>query len=127
MVATLGRRAQLGPSLFGLSFTQRRGLHLAPPFLLDDYVPRYQMLSEVDAAKKRSLAYAHLRNCNLCPRLCGVNRYETTGMCLIGDNVKVNVIAPHFGEGRATPFPSVLSAPIHLSLLPIARVSRRNN
>ncbi|KAI0433484.1 hypothetical protein F5Y09DRAFT_329014 [Xylaria sp. FL1042] len=77
---------------------ERRHLHLAPPFLLDDYVPRYQQLSEVDAAKKRSLAYAHLQNCNLCPRLCGVNRYETTGMCLIGENVKVNVIAPHFGE-----------------------------
>ncbi|KAI5868603.1 pyruvate formate lyase activating enzyme [Durotheca rogersii] len=75
-----------------------RSLHLAPPFLLDDYTPRYQLLSEVEASKKRSLAYAHLRNCNLCPRLCGVNRYERTGMCLIGHNVKVNVIAPHFGE-----------------------------
>jgi putative pyruvate formate lyase activating enzyme len=78
---------------------RRRLLHLAPPFLLDDYIPRYQLLSEIDASKKRSLAYAHLRNCNLCPRLCGVNRFEATGMCLIGDNVKVNVIAPHFGEG----------------------------
>ncbi|KAK0621597.1 hypothetical protein B0T17DRAFT_508931 [Bombardia bombarda] len=75
-----------------------RALHLAPPFLLEDYTPRYQTLSSVDAAKKRSSAYAHLRNCNLCPRLCGVNRYETTGMCLIGDKAKVNVIAPHFGE-----------------------------
>ncbi|KAI1162497.1 hypothetical protein F5B18DRAFT_652627 [Nemania serpens] len=65
----------------------------------DDYIPRYQTPSEVDVAKKRSRAYAHLRNCNLCPRLCGVNRYETTGMCLIGENVEVNVIAPHFGEG----------------------------
>ncbi|KAI0815506.1 hypothetical protein GGR55DRAFT_699348 [Xylaria sp. FL0064] len=79
-----------------LAQPRRRQLHLAPPFLLEDYVPRYQRLSEVDAAKKRSLAYAHLQNCNLCPRLCGVNRYETTGMCLIGENVKVNVIAPHF-------------------------------
>ncbi|AEO55504.1 hypothetical protein MYCTH_2124443 [Thermothelomyces thermophilus ATCC 42464] len=76
----------------------RRSLHLAPPFLLDDYTPRYMGLSSTEAAKKRSKAYAHLRNCNLCPRLCGVNRYETTGMCLIGDKVKVNVIAPHFGE-----------------------------
>ncbi|XDG09604.1 hypothetical protein ABKA04_009219 [Annulohypoxylon sp. FPYF3050] len=81
----------------------RRSLHLAPPFLLDDYIPRYQRLSETEASKKRSLAYAHLRNCNLCPRLCGVNRYETTGMCLIGHNVKVNVIAPHFGEGELRP------------------------
>jgi putative pyruvate formate lyase activating enzyme len=70
----------------------RRRLHLAPPFLLDDYIPRYQTLSSRDAALKRSKAYAHLRNCNLCPRLCGVNRYETTGMCLIGDKAKVNVI-----------------------------------
>ncbi|OAA68382.1 hypothetical protein SPI_00577 [Niveomyces insectorum RCEF 264] len=77
---------------------RRRALHLAPPFLLDDYVPRLLTLSEVDASKKRSRAYAHLRNCNLCPRLCGVNRYKTTGMCLIGDTAKVNVIAPHFGE-----------------------------
>ncbi|KAB5572131.1 pyruvate formate lyase activating enzyme [Coniochaeta sp. 2T2.1] len=75
-----------------------RRLHLAPPFLLDDYVPRYLTLSSVEASKKRSAAYAHLRNCNLCPRLCGVNRYETTGVCLIGEKAKVNVIAPHFGE-----------------------------
>src|SRR5690606_21858426 len=60
--------------------------------------PRYLQLSSVDVALKRSRAYAHLRKCNLCPRLCGVNRYESTGHCLIGDNVKVNVIAPHFGE-----------------------------
>lgn len=78
-----------------------RRLHLAPPFLLDDYTPRYQLLSSIDASKKRSAAYAHLRNFNLCPRLCGVNRYEKTGVCLIGaETVKVNVIAPHFGEGE---------------------------
>lgn len=86
-------------SLWCRRLPQRRDLHLAPPFLLDEYVPRYQLVSSVDAARKRSLAYAHLRNCNLCPRLCGVNRYEKTGHCLIGaDTVKVNVIAPHFGE-----------------------------
>lgn len=78
----------------------QRSLYLAPPFLLDDYIPRYQLLSSIDAAKKRSLAYAHLRECNLCPRKCGVNRYEKTGVCLIGaETVKVNTIAPHFGEG----------------------------
>ena len=77
----------------------RRSLHLAPPYLVDDYIPRYHLLSSVDASKKRSLAYAHLRECNLCPRLCGVNRYEKTGVCLIGaETVKVGTIAPHFGE-----------------------------
>ncbi len=31
--------------------------------------------------------------------ILGVNRYEKTGVCLIGaETVKVNVIAPHFGE-----------------------------
>ena len=76
-----------------------RRLHLAPPFLLDDYIPRYQRLSSVDISHKKSLAYAHLRHCNLCPRLCAVNRYERTGYCLIGaETVKVNVIVPHFGE-----------------------------
>ncbi|USP78719.1 uncharacterized protein yc1106_05993 [Curvularia clavata] len=79
--------------------SMRRNLYLAPPYLLDDYIPRYQRLSSVDASKKRSLAYAHLRECNLCPRLCGVNRYEKTGVCLIGaETVKVGTIAPHFGE-----------------------------
>ena len=81
------------------SIACRRSLHLAPPFLLDDYIPRYHLISSVDAAKKRAAAYAHLRQCNLCPRLCNVNRYETTGHCLIGaETVKVGTIAPHFGE-----------------------------
>ncbi|EEP75503.1 conserved hypothetical protein [Uncinocarpus reesii 1704] len=79
--------------------SQTRAVHLAPPFLLDSYIPRYHLLSSADASKKRSLAHSHLANCNLCPRLCGVNRYQETGHCLIGaEKVKVNVIAPHFGE-----------------------------
>ncbi|OOQ88028.1 putative pyruvate formate lyase activating enzyme [Penicillium brasilianum] len=77
----------------------KRYIGIPPAFLLDDYTPRYHLISSVDASKKRSLAYAHLRECNLCPRKCGVNRYETTGMCLIGaETAKVNVIAPHRGE-----------------------------
>jgi uncharacterized Fe-S radical SAM superfamily protein PflX len=105
------RRAHGAPSLAAVVAVQRRRLHLAPPFLLDEpYIPRSQKLSAKDAALKRSRAYGHLRNCNLCPRLCGVNRYETTGMCLIGDKAKVNVIAPHFGEGMLASLLLVLSA-----------------
>ncbi|KAL2799898.1 hypothetical protein BJX66DRAFT_332526 [Aspergillus keveii] len=79
--------------------TPHRSLGIPPQYLLDDYTPRYQLLTSIEAAKKRSQAYAHLSNCNLCPRRCGVNRYETTGMCLIGaETAKVNVIAPHRGE-----------------------------
>ncbi|ETN42145.1 uncharacterized protein HMPREF1541_04086 [Cyphellophora europaea CBS 101466] len=91
-------RLSLAPFL-PLQSSARRTLHLAPPFLLDEYTPRYQLLSSVAESKKRSLAYAHLRQCNLCPRLCNVNRYETTGHCMIGaETVKVSTIAPHFGE-----------------------------
>jgi len=75
-----------------------RCLHLAPPFLLDDYIPRYQQLTSIQSARKRSEAYVHLSNCNLCPRLCGVNRFKKTGTCLIGSDVVVNTVAPHFGE-----------------------------
>jgi putative pyruvate formate lyase activating enzyme len=87
-------RKNIGSSLG----SKRYRSYLAPPFLLDSYTPRYQLISSIDASKKRSEAYAHLRNCNLCPRLCSVNRYEKTGHCLIGADVKVSTIAPHFGE-----------------------------
>lgn len=81
---------------------EHRRLHLAPPFLLDEpYIPRFQMLSGSDIAHKRASAHGHLTACNLCPRKCNVNRYEKVGVCLIGEKTKVNVIAPHFGEGEA--------------------------
>ncbi|OQE27834.1 hypothetical protein PENSTE_c004G04574 [Penicillium steckii] len=90
------------PSQFlflGPARVPRRFLGIPSAFLLDDYLPKYQLLTSVDSAKKRSHAFAHLRECNLCPRKCGVNRYETTGMCMIGaETAKVNVIAPHRGE-----------------------------
>ncbi|KAK7543192.1 hypothetical protein IWX49DRAFT_575475 [Phyllosticta citricarpa] len=92
-------RARAPRRLIAGGASTRRSLYLAPPFLVDDYTPRYKLLSSVDAAKKRSQAYAHLSKCNLCPRLCNVNRFETTGHCLIpGSSVSVNTIAPHFGE-----------------------------
>lgn len=101
-IAGAGAAARAATGRSGTTTYQRitkRHLGIPPQFLLDEYIPRYQMLSSLDEAKKRSAAYAHLRNCNLCPRLCGVNRYETTGVCLIGaETVKVNVIAPHRGE-----------------------------
>ncbi|KAJ4990920.1 radical SAM superfamily protein [Stagonosporopsis vannaccii] len=92
-------RPTLKASLAVKARPAHRALHLAPPWLLDDYIPRYHLISSIEASKKRSQAYAHLSNCNLCPRLCGVNRYEKTGVCLIGaEKVKVNTVAPHFGE-----------------------------
>lgn len=93
------RSPSLLSPIHGPSRVPRRFLGIPSAFLLDDYLPKYQLLTSVESAKKRSHAYAHLRECNLCPRRCGVNRYETTGMCLIGaQTAKVNVIAPHRGE-----------------------------
>ncbi|KAK3988518.1 hypothetical protein QBC44DRAFT_101070 [Cladorrhinum sp. PSN332] len=77
-----------------------RSLHLAPPFLIDPpYLPAYLTLPQSSTPLKRALVNSHLANCNLCPRLCGVNRYQTNGLCLTGaTHVTVNTIAPHFGE-----------------------------
>ena len=79
---------------------QHRSLHLAPPFLLDDpYIARYEKLTPSQISSKRNTAIKHLQDCNLCPRLCGVNRFEKTGTCLIpAQTVKVATIGPHFGE-----------------------------
>ena len=98
-IKTFRARAAFHNPFSHTSFISKRFLGIPPAFLLDDHVPRYKLLSSVDSAKKRAAAYAHLRECNLCPRKCGVNRYETTGMCMIGAmTAKVNVIAPHRGE-----------------------------
>lgn len=92
-------RRPLRPRTPTVPLVPKRHVGIPPAFLLDEYLPRYQLLSSVESAKKRSRAYAHLQECNLCPRKCGVNRFETTGTCLIGaETAKVNVIAPHRGE-----------------------------
>ncbi|MDP8221284.1 MAG: radical SAM protein [Candidatus Stygibacter frigidus] len=39
-----------------------------------------------------------LRNCRMCPRNCGVNRYHATGYCRLGALLKINTWQKHFGE-----------------------------
>ena len=39
-----------------------------------------------------------LRNCRMCPRNCGVNRYLATGYCRSGALLKINTWQKHFGE-----------------------------
>jgi putative pyruvate formate lyase activating enzyme len=41
---------------------------------------------------------AELKNCRVCPRNCGINRYESTGYCRSGHNLKINIWQKHFGE-----------------------------
>lgn len=54
---------------------QQRTLHLAPPFLVDDYTPAAvtsYRLGRMPA--KLAAAQAELADCRACPRDCGVNR-----------------------------------------------------
>lgn len=39
-----------------------------------------------------------LEKCNICPRLCRVNRYRTTGYCNARAEIKLNLYQLHYGE-----------------------------
>ena len=39
-----------------------------------------------------------LQNCRLCPRECGVNRYERTGFCGAGEKVRIALVSLHLWE-----------------------------
>jgi len=44
-------------------------------------------------------AYNILESCELCPRVCGVNRLnDEKGICGIGSRAIVSSVTPHFGE-----------------------------
>ena len=42
-----------------------------------------------------------LKNCNICPRKCGVDRLKETGYCRSGINPIINTWQKHFGEEPA--------------------------
>lgn len=42
--------------------------------------------------------YSQMQACAICPRECGVNRYESQGFCGAGAELKVNLAAVHHGE-----------------------------
>jgi putative pyruvate formate lyase activating enzyme len=64
-------------------------------FLLASY---NLMPMEILEERARS-AVARLESCDICPRLCGVNRLQDErGFCRIGRHARVYSYAPHFGE-----------------------------
>jgi len=78
-----------------------RGLHLAPPFLVEeDYEPRAVRASREGWLNQRvQTAIAALQNCTLCPRDCKVDRLEDKkGACNTGRKAIVSSAFPHFGE-----------------------------
>ena len=72
--------------------TMRSGrscLHLAPPFLVEDYTPKAVIAHREGWLKNRvEEAIEELKNCKACPRDCGVNRLENkTGACNTGNTM----------------------------------------
>ncbi len=66
-----------------------------------DFVPAYIKLREEGLWKIREKvdrALESLKNCRVCPRNCGVNRYEKIGVCRVGRYAVVSSAFPHFGE-----------------------------
>ncbi len=65
-----------------------------------DFKPSYLRLYRTGELEKRvNICREKLRNCNICPRNCRVNRYEQRGTyCRTGLNPVVSSVGPHFGE-----------------------------
>lgn len=64
------------------------------------FEPCYLDLYRTGRLKERiKTALECLKECRLCPRFCGVNRFENRlGVCKVGRLPKVSSYAPHFGE-----------------------------
>lgn len=64
-----------------------------------DFEPAYLRLLRSGELKRHvQSAYEHLRDCRLCGRECGVDRYEETGACRTGTRALVSSYGPHLGE-----------------------------
>jgi len=63
-------------------------------------VPCYVELFETGELSRRAdVLRAHLKSCDLCPRMCGVDRTAgETGYCRVGDKAIVSSYGPHPGE-----------------------------
>ena len=77
-----------------------RPLHLAPPFIVEDYRPVAQdSLATGALQEKNRRAWEHMRECRLCPRDCGVDRTrDVRGACNTGLKAVVSSAFPHYGE-----------------------------
>jgi len=78
----------------------QRLLHLAPPFLLQDYEPVARQAFRSGVLKERMEAgLEELKECRACPRDCGVDRLsDKMGACNTGRKAIVSSAFPHFGE-----------------------------
>jgi putative pyruvate formate lyase activating enzyme len=64
-----------------------------------DFVPRYVLLEDDVFEQKINKARALLKNCDLCPRQCGVDRFAgQRGYCGASEQAEVSHWQLHFGE-----------------------------
>ena len=63
-------------------------------------VPCYvELLRRGELSKRADDLYAHLKSCDLCPRMCAVDRTAgETGYCRVGEKAIVSSYGPHPGE-----------------------------
>lgn len=58
-----------------------------------------KLLNSGELQQRLQMLTEYLRECQICPRKCGVNRLEgEIGFCGIGSNARVSSYGPHFGE-----------------------------
>ena len=64
--------------------------------------PRYLELERSgELARREQALWAKLERCDLCPRLCHVNRLAgSMGLCGVAENFRVASFGPHHGEER---------------------------
>lgn len=57
------------------------------------------LLDSGELERRVEKSWQHLKNCDICPRNCGINRLAgETGFCRSGVNARVTDYGPHFGE-----------------------------
>ena len=67
-----------------------------------DYEPGYVRLHKHGQLKKRGeKLWQMMENCQLCPRMCGVNKLDgEKGFCQADSRLEISSFHPHFGEER---------------------------
>ncbi len=83
------------PFLGGAGFGQRNGPER-------DFKPGYLALHNSGELKKRGeKLWALMESCELCPRMCGVNKLQgERGFCQANAQLEISSYHPHFGEER---------------------------
>ncbi len=90
----------------GTSFAGGAGLMAAsacsgserPPAAGNGFEPAYLGLSSKALAERVEAIRERLRQCDLCPRNCGVNRHDEPGYCRSPRNAVVSSYQAHYGE-----------------------------